>query len=308
MMRKPACCVPGMLASALAIAAAAPWPLRAQSRNGAPVTHQVFVSVTDRSGAPVLDLRPDDFEITEGGARRTVVRAGLSTDPMRVALLVDTGQDMSAALTDLRAGLVRFLDALPPEHEVLLASIGTRFRVRVQPTTDRKKLKDAAAKLFGDGGSTALMDGLLEADRTFLRQAQNRWPVLVIVTSDGTDVSAGAHDRDFNRWISALGQRAVSVHAFVVKTSKGSQVSGAPEMIAMNATRTAGGRYDAMNTTTSLPEKLATLAAQLAADAQTMSTWYTVEFETDASDMKPIEVAIVRDGVKMQMSYRRCSQ
>lgn len=307
-MKKPACCVTGLLASALALAVTVPGSLQAQARNAKLVTHHVFVSVTDRSGAPVLDLGQSDFEITEGGVKRTVVRAGLSNDPMRIALLVDTGQNMSAALTDLRAGLVGFLDALPREDEVLLASIGARFRVRVQPTTDRPKLKDAAGRLFGDGGSTALMDGLLEADNSFLRLAQNRWPVFVIVTSDGADVSAGAHDRDFNRWIKSLGQRDVSVHAFVVKNSKGIDAGGAPEMVAMMATQATGGRYDVMNTTTGLPEKLKTLASQLAADTRKMSTWYTVAFETDASELKPIDVAIVRDGVKMQMSFRRRSQ
>jgi hypothetical protein len=76
-------------------------------------------------------------------------------------------------------------------------------------------------------------------------------------------------------------------------------------MIALNATHNTGGRYDVMNTTTALPEKMKTLGAQLAADAQKMSSWYTVEFQTDAAELKPIDVAVARNGVKLQMSYRR---
>jgi methylmalonyl-CoA mutase cobalamin-binding subunit len=291
-----------LLCAAAVTALVAFAPLLAQSRNTKLVTHQVFIAVTDPSGAPVLDLGPGDFEVNEGGVKRTVVRAGLSKEPMRVALLVDTGEDMSAFLTSLRASLIGFLDALPPEHEVMLASTGRQFRVRVQPTADRKKLKDAANGLFGDGGGTVLMDGLLEADTRFLRKAENRWPVFVIVTSDGAETSAGAHEKEFNQWIVALAQRGVSVHAFVVKTGKG---SGIPEMIALNATHNTGGRYDVMNTTTALPEKMKTLGAQLAADAQKMSSWYTVEFQTDAAELKPIDVAVARNGVKLQMSYRR---
>ena len=294
-----------LLRAAAVTALAALAPLQAQSRNAKLVTHQVFIAVTDQLGAPVLDLGPGDFDVNEAGAKRTVVRAALSKDPMRIAMLVDTGDDMSASLTNLRAGLLGFLDVLPPEHEVLLASTGRQFRVRVQPTTDRKKLKDAANGLFGDGGGTVLMDGLLEADSRFLRKAENRWPVFVIVTSDGTEISAGAHEKEFNQWVVALAQRGVSVHAFVFKTGRG---SGIPEMIAQNATRNTGGRYDMMNTTTSLPEKMKALAAQLAADAQKMSTWYTVEFQTESAELKPIDVAVPRNGVKLQMSYRRGGQ
>jgi methylmalonyl-CoA mutase cobalamin-binding subunit len=294
-----------LLCAAAVTALAALAPLQAQSHNAKLVTHQVFIAVTDQSGAPVLDLGPGDFEVNEAGVKRVVVRAGLSKDPMRVAMLIDTGDDMSATLTNLRAGLIGFIDTLPAEHEVLLASTGRQFRVRVQPTTDRKKLKDAASSLFGDGGGTVLMDGLLEADSRFLRKAENRWPVFVIVTSDGTEISAGAHEKEFNQWVVALAQRGVSVHAFVFKTGKG---SGIPEMIAQNATHNTGGRYDMMNTTTSLPEKMKMLAAQLAADAQKISTWYTVEFQTESAELKPIDVAVPRNGVKLQMSYRRGGQ
>ena len=35
-----------------------------------------------------------------------------------------------------------------PEHEVMIVSTGRQTRVRVPPTTDRKKLKDASAGLF----------------------------------------------------------------------------------------------------------------------------------------------------------------
>src|SRR5437762_1803943 len=82
---------------------------------------------------------------------------------------------------------------LPPEHEVMLISTGLQLRVRVQPTLDRKKLKDAAAGLFTDGGGTALMDSVLETDDRFLKKAEERWPVFVILTTDGREVSAGSH-------------------------------------------------------------------------------------------------------------------
>src|SRR5437879_3835928 len=128
---------------------------------------QVFVSITDSSDAPVLDLVAKDFEIKENGAACPTTAATLAGNPMRIALFVDTSDSTSAALTHIRAGLVAFLDAIPPGAEVLVVSTGRQVRVRQPPTIDRKTLNDLANGLFSDGGATPLMDALLEIDDRF---------------------------------------------------------------------------------------------------------------------------------------------
>ncbi|HEY1911376.1 MAG TPA: VWA domain-containing protein, partial [Vicinamibacterales bacterium] len=97
----------------------------------------------------------------------TVGPALSASMPMRIALMVDTSAATSGSITLIREGVVAFLDALPPEHEVLLVSTGRRTQVRVPPTTDRKKLKDSARGLSNDNGPTPLIDGLLEIDGRF---------------------------------------------------------------------------------------------------------------------------------------------
>jgi len=205
-------------------------------------------------------------------------------------------------LTHLRAGAIAFLDALPPEDEVLLVTTGRQARVRVPPTTDRAKLKKAAGGLFGDGAGTVLMDGLMEIDDRFFKKADDRWPVFVIFTSDGTESSAGAREKEFTKWNVAVGARGVTVHAFVFKTGKG---SGMPEVVANNLTRNTGGRYDAMNTTNALPDKMKALAEQLALDHRKMEAWYELDFQTDSTDFKPIDVGVARTGVRLEISDRR---
>src|SRR5256885_2738 len=162
---------------------------------GKPQTRHVFVHVVDQRGAPVDGLTASDFQLTEGGVARVVTHAGPATDPMRIALFLDTSDAAAAALSHMRAGAIAFLDALPPEDDVLLVTTGRQARVRVQPTTDRKKLKDAAGGLFTDGAGTVLMDGLMEIDDRFLKNADDRCPVFVIFTSDGTESSAGLPDK-----------------------------------------------------------------------------------------------------------------
>jgi hypothetical protein len=266
-------------------------------------TRQLFVDVSTGTGSPVLDLAPADFDVREGGVKRTVVHAGLATTPMRIALLVDTSDALGPALTNVRAGLLAFLDALPPEQEVVLITTGRHMRVRVPPTTDRKKLKEAAGGLFPEGGGTLLVDSLLEADARFLSKADDRWPVFVIVTSDGTESSPGAREKPFNRWMDGLRVRAATAHAIVLKVNDG---SGVPEVVALNVTKNTGGRFASIVVGNALPDKLKALGEQLSTDYRQMSTKYQLDFLTDtAGPLTGVEVGVARSGIAMQLSYQR---
>mgnify|MGYP003693631119 CR=1 FL=1 len=97
-------------------------------------------------------------------------------EPARVALLVDTSAGTSASLTQLRAGLAAFIDALPPGPDILFVTTGRRIQVRVPPTTDRQKVKESIAGLLSDGGPTPLMDGLLESGRAIHEQGRRPPP------------------------------------------------------------------------------------------------------------------------------------
>jgi len=285
-------------AAALSLLVAVPAP---QSRPAGKLqSRRVFVTVRDRSGQAVTDLKTGDFEVTENDVKREVTKAGLAESPMRIVLLVDTSEGTTPAVNHIRTALSAFLDALPPEHEVTLVSTGRQVRVRVPPTTDRKKLKDAANGIFSEGGATPLMDALLEMDDRFLRKAEDRWPVFVIITGDGGESSAGANEKKFNDWLRALPARGISAHGVSLKLKGG----GTPEMIAQHVSQTAGGQYDFINTSNSLPGKMKGIAEQLAQDFERGRTKYEITFLTDAAD-RPVSIGVARQGVFLEMSAGR---
>lgn len=272
-----------------------------QSRTGKPqqVRH-VFVSVVDRSGAVVGDLQPADFEVIESGVRREVLKAALANSPMRVIVIVDTGETAAPAINHIRAGLAAFADGLGPRHELALVGIGRQVRVRVQPTTDRKKFKDAAGGLFSDGGPTVLSDALMEMDERFVRRAEDRWPVFVIISADGAEASAPAHEKQFNEWLHSVPERGIGAHAVAIKYRGG----GIPDLIAGHVVQTAGGHYDFINTSNSLPDKLKAIADQMTRDFERASARYQVEFAGD-SPAGPTTVGVARQGVKVETSQTR---
>jgi Mg-chelatase subunit ChlD len=219
-------------------------------------------------------------------------------------VIADTSDGAATALTHMRAGITALIDALPADSEVALVSTGRQTRVRVQPTADHKKMKDAADGLFADGGATVLEDTLLDIDNRFIRKAENRWPVFVIVTGDGPEGSAGANEKKFNDWVVALPSRGISAHAIVMKFKGG----GMPEVVANHVAVSAGGIYDFVNTSNSLPDKLKAIGDRIAADAKQMSTWYEVEFQSETPQPQPVDVGVARGGVKLRMSYQRHAQ
>src|SRR5471032_2659280 len=182
--------------------------------------------------------------------------------PMRVALLIDTSAATTSALPQIRPGVSAFLDALPPEHEVLLVTTGRHMQVRVPPTTDRAKLKASAGGLLSDSGPTALMGALTEVDQRFMRKAGERWPVFVIVTGDGWEKSRDVDEPTFNRWMNEVARRGVSVNAIVLKASG----TGLPEFIASTLVKATHGHFARMGNGAGIAESMTQLAGQLAAD------------------------------------------
>jgi Mg-chelatase subunit ChlD len=183
--------------------------------------------------------------------------------PMRVALIVDTSASTAAAIPQIRAAASAFIDALPPDDEVVLVSTGRRVQVRVPPTTDRAKLKASVAALLTENGPTALIDALLETDRRFMAKAADRLGVYVMITGDGSENSKEADEQTFNRWLQDIVKRGVSANAVVLKGSS----NGLPDAIASTLVRATHGHYTSMGNGATLPDAMTRLAGQLADEA-----------------------------------------
>ncbi len=182
--------------------------------------------------------------------------------PLRIVLLVDSSSAVSGMLTSFRAGLGAFLDALPGDPEIAFITTGGQMRIRVPPTTDRTKLRSAAAGFAADGGANSLLDTLLESDQRFLKNTPDRRPIFVIVTTDNNSSRGDERIDAYNLFMKDFVQRSGRAHAIVVHGVN----SGPTTDIMMNLTGNTGGFYDALAVANALPERLRALAAMVAAD------------------------------------------
>jgi hypothetical protein len=180
--------------------------------------------------------------------------------PIRVVLLVDSSSAVSSMLTQFRGGLTAFLDALPEDIEVALISTGGQLRIRVPPTTDRERLRKAAAGFASDGGANSFLDTMLESDKRFLKSAADRRPVFVVVTTDAEPRSEPRID-DYNTFMNDFRRRGGRAHAVVIRGT----TMGLASRILENLTSNTSGVLEVMVIPNGLSEKMKGIAAQVSA-------------------------------------------
>lgn len=290
----------GYLGTLLVVSFLALSTLSAQSKS-----RRLYVSaVNAATGMPVPDLAVADLMVKEDGAEQKVTKVALSNHPMRIAMLVDTTDTSGYVIADLRAALDGFIDAVSAPHEILLVSTGQQVRVRVQPTADRKKLKDATKNFFfdGHGGGTLLFDALVEADNRFFKKAVDLTPVVVIVTGDGAEASQGYDEKAFTQLGNSIALRGIQVHAAVF--SRGA--IQAPASMSRYLASVTKGHIELDPVSQTLPERLKALAGQIVENDRKLATWYEVDYSSAAkSDSPATEVVMMRQGLRTQVSAVR---
>lgn len=159
-------------------------PAQAELHEG--LTRTVYVTVTDKNDIPITDLTPADFVVKEGGKTRDIVDAGMTTVPMKIAIIVD---DNGTGL--FRYGVAKFIERLQGRAEFALSTVTGQNLKIVDYTTDAGELTAAINQLTArpgtnDGGQ--LLEGVFEAAKDFQKR-QARRPVIVVLTVGGEEHS-----------------------------------------------------------------------------------------------------------------------
>jgi len=261
---------------------------------------QIFAYVLGPTGQPVTDLMAEEFSVTEDGVDTKILSAQVGTAPMRVALLVDNGQGLRDDVSQLRAGLTAFLQALPPQHVVGLFTIGGQVRRLEDFTTDRARLLGRVNNVFPDRGNTRVLDGVRETwDRYY--EGDEAWPVFVMVLTDGTEHSAFMSEDRYGRWMNGVRQAGVMIHAIQVTTRRGSPITH----FALNLAGSTGGRYRSVATATALTGELTTLATDMGTLHDQVSNAYRILFERADPSGDSISLSVARPGVDLRLFGER---
>lgn len=150
----------------------------------------VPVTVSDREGRYVTDLRREEFHVFEDGVEQQIAFFEPVEKSITVALVLDVSDSTSLRLKDIQDAALAFVGQLRPEDRVLVVAFDRRVQVLAEATGDRAKLAEAVAGLK-PGAGTSLFNALDMVIRQRLEAVRGR--KAVVLFSDGVDTtSAGA--------------------------------------------------------------------------------------------------------------------
>jgi VWFA-related protein len=167
-------------------------------------------SVTDRGGAPVKNLHPEDFILLDNGVPQTIKNFWQESDlPLTVALVADVSGSQSTFIKNHRAAVAQFLEqVVGPQDRAMLVEVAQQAWLVSDLTNSTDKLQAAVATIgtrdakngtlmggpcrgehFPHGcGGTALWHGLYYTARLGLRPVTGRKAIVVL--SDGMDTGS----------------------------------------------------------------------------------------------------------------------
>ncbi|HZE72459.1 MAG TPA: VWA domain-containing protein [Pyrinomonadaceae bacterium] len=147
----------------------------------------VPVSVVDRNGKYVGDLKRQDFRIFEEGVEQKIAYFATVDQPFTVVLLLDTSGSTEFRLEDIQEAAITFVNQLKSNDSVMVISFDDRIDVLIRPSTDRDAII-RAIRSSRTGGGTRLYDTVDTVLRKYLRTINGR--KAVVLFTDGVDTTS----------------------------------------------------------------------------------------------------------------------
>ena len=147
----------------------------------------VPVTVLDRNGRYVPQLRREQFRLTENGVEQKIAYFATTDSPFSVVLLIDTSGSTDLRLDDIQDAAIKFVERLKPTDSVMVMSFDDRIEVQCKATTDRNVIQKAIRRTR-TGGGTRLYDAVDDILRKQLKTIQGR--KAVVLFTDGVDTTS----------------------------------------------------------------------------------------------------------------------
>ena len=150
----------------------------------------VLFTVADKKGHFVTDLTKDEFEVIENKKQQTILDFnGESELPLRLAVLIDTGNNVRERFTFQQEAATDFIETVmrPVLDKAIVVGFDTSAELVAEMTNDIGKL-NASIRALRPGGGAALYDAIYIACKEKLQdQPPEKFRRAMVILSDGDD-------------------------------------------------------------------------------------------------------------------------
>lgn len=151
------------------------------------------VSVFDRHGLYIPNLKKEDFKIFEDGKEQKIEYFGTSEKPFTVILLLDTSPSTEYEIDEIREAAKAFVDQLKPQDKVMVIEFDGNVHVLSEATGDRPTIYKAI-KRADFGGGTSLYDAVTFSLQKRLNAISGR--KAIVLFTDGVDTQSSKSNYD----------------------------------------------------------------------------------------------------------------
>ncbi len=145
------------------------------------------VSVTDREGRYIPNLRKEDFRLWEDGMEQQVAFFASVDKPFSLVLMLDTSGSTRFRIEEIQDAAIAFVNQLRPDDRMMVVSFDDDIRILSDFTGDRGRLRDAIRRTrTGDGTK------LYDAVDMVINQQLSRIPgrKAIVLFTDGVDTTS----------------------------------------------------------------------------------------------------------------------
>lgn len=153
------------------------------------------VSVMDRSGKYIPNLRKEDFRLWEDGTEQSVAFFSAVDKPFSVVLMLDTSGSTRFRIEEIQDAAITFVNQLRSDDRVMVVSFDEQIRILADFTNDRYRLREAIRRTH-PGGGTRLYDAVDQVINQQLNRISGR--KAVVLFTDGVDTTSKHASFDSN--------------------------------------------------------------------------------------------------------------
>src|SRR5688572_7793571 len=148
----------------------------------------VPVSVVDRQGRFIPNLKREDFTIFENGVQQQVAHFEPADKPFTVALLLDTSPSTQFHLWQIKEAAIAFAKQLRPQDRVLVVSFNDQVLLLTEVTNDMNVISAVIEQHANMGSATRVYDALHLVIKERLNKIKGR--KAIVVFTDGVDTAS----------------------------------------------------------------------------------------------------------------------